>query len=157
MDTAAVGGAPRFDADTLVFGIGNSARGDDGLGWAFLDRAQGLPGFAAQAEYRYQLQVEDALLVARFEHIVFVDASREVLPDGFRWTLCRARAAPAFTTHELPPAAVLHYSQNLYTAAPDAWLLELQGYCWGLYEGLSERAAANLAAALDACFDPIPA
>jgi hydrogenase maturation protease len=157
MDAPVVCVPSRFGADTLVFGIGNSARGDDGLGWAFLERAQELPGFRAQAEYRYQLQVEDALLVARFRCVVFVDASRDRLPEGFRWTRCRARAAPAFTTHALPPAAVLHYSQSLYTATPDAWLLALQGYHWGLHEGLSAGAADNLAAALDSCRDVVPA
>ncbi|MEJ2400453.1 MAG: hypothetical protein P8Y52_03570, partial [Xanthomonadales bacterium] len=79
---------PRFGPDTLVFGIGNSARSDDGLGWAFLDRVERTPGFAGQAEYRYQLQVEDALLASRFEHVVFVDASRAELPGGFRWAPC---------------------------------------------------------------------
>jgi len=143
--------APRFGHGVLVFGIGNSGRGDDGLGWAFLDRVRTLPGFAAQAEYRYQLQVEDALLASRFERVVFVDASRDELPRGFRWTPCAARAAAEFTTHALTPSAVLHYCRTLYDAAPGADLLELQGYRWALGEGLSGAAADNLAAALVFC------
>jgi hydrogenase maturation protease len=148
---------PRFGADTLVFGIGNAGRADDGLGWAFLDRVRRAPGFAAQAEYRYQLQVEDALLASRFACVVFVDASREDLPGGYRWAPCAARPATAFTTHVLSPGAVLHYCRTLYGAAPRAELLALQGYRWDLHNGLSDRAAANLAAALEACRDPLPA
>ena len=157
MDAAVDACTGRFGADTLVFGIGNAGRADDGLGWAFLDRVRCKPGFAAQAEYRYQLQVEDALLASRFGHVVFVDASREELPGGYRWGPCAAQAASAFTTHVLPPAAVLHYCHTLYDAAPRAELRALQGYRWDLHNGLSERAAANLAAALAACRDPAPA
>ena len=143
--------APDFAAGTIVFGIGNSARGDDGLGWAFLDRVQELPGFAAQAEYRYQLQVEDALLAAQYERVVFVDASREALDGGFRWAPCAPRAGDAFTTHELPPSAVLHYARSLYGAEPAAGVLALQGVRWGLREGLSAEAEAGLEAALRFC------
>lgn len=146
------GAAPRaFGPGTLLLGIGNCGRGDDGLGWAFLDRARRRPGFAARAEYRYQLQVEDAALAAAFEHVVFVDASREDLPGGFRRAPCAPRPATEFTSHALAPSAVLHYCRQLYGAAPRAELLALQGYRWELHEGLSDRAAANLAAALDAC------
>ena len=157
MDAVVEAGRSRFGADTLVFGIGNAGRADDGLGWGFLDRIRRAPGFAAQAEYRYQLQVEDALLLSRFGHVVFIDASREPLPGGFRWTPCTARATAEFTTHVLPPAAVLHYARTLYDAAPRAELLALQGYRWDLHNGLSERAAANLSAALEASREPLPA
>jgi hydrogenase maturation protease len=142
---------PRFDTGTLVFGIGNSARGDDGLGWAFLDRVQDLPGFAAEAEYRYQLQVEDALLAARFERIVFVDACRDALDGGFRWAPCAPQAGATFTTHELTPSAVLHYARSLYGATPSAGVLTLQGSHWGLHDGLSAEATAALEAALRYC------
>lgn len=149
-------GAP-FGAGMLVFGIGNSARADDGLGWAFLDRLRAEPGFAAQAEYRFQLQVEDALLATRFDHVLFVDASCEDLPGGFHRAPCAARQADGFTTHELPPEAVLHYCRTLYGAEPRAETLALQGYRWDLHEGLSARAEANLAAALAACRPPVAA
>jgi len=142
---------PRFDARTLVLGIGNSARGDDGLGWAFLDRVQQLPGFAARAEYRYQLQVEDALLTTRFKRVVFVDACHDVLSGGFHWAPCSPRMGESFTTHELTPSAVLHYARSLYDATPAAGVLALQGRRWGLHEGLSAEAAAGLEAALRFC------
>ena len=142
---------PCFGPGMLVLGIGNSGRGDDGLGWAFLDRVQGQPGFAAQVEYRYQLQVEDAQLASRFERVVFVDASRTELSGGFDWAPCTARAGAEFTTHALAPSAVLHYCAELYGAAPRAELLAVQGYRWELHNGLSTRAAANLEAALEFC------
>ena len=44
----------------LIIGIGNSSRGDDGLGWAFLDTISQMQPLPGQLEYRYQLVVEDA-------------------------------------------------------------------------------------------------
>ena len=57
------------DPATLLIGIGNSGRQDDGLGWAFLDAVCSQPDLKAQCEYRYQLQIEDAELVSRFERV----------------------------------------------------------------------------------------
>ncbi|PSR08953.1 MAG: Ni/Fe hydrogenase, partial [Bacteroidetes bacterium] len=58
----------------LLLGIGNSGRADDGLGWAFAE------AFSDQAdlfevELRYQLQIEDALLISTYQRVVIVDAS----------------------------------------------------------------------------------
>ncbi|MEJ2577451.1 MAG: hydrogenase maturation protease [Gammaproteobacteria bacterium] len=148
---------PRFDAGTLLFGIGNSGRGDDGLGWAFVDAVRGQADFAAQAEYRYQLQVEDALLVSRFARVVIVDASAEELPGGYRWAPCAARAADEFTSHVLTPSAVLHYAAALYGATPRAGLLAIGGCRWELGAGLSATARHNLARALAFCGAPMGA
>ena len=41
---------PGLGPDDLVFGIGNCGRGDDGLGWAFLDRIRHEEGFECPAE-----------------------------------------------------------------------------------------------------------
>lgn len=134
--------------DTVLFGIGNSGRADDGLGWAFLDMIQKLPGFGGRAEYRYQLQVEDALLASRVRNVIFVDSSRSELGSGFAWNPCRPADDFQFTTHVLPPRAILHYCQHLYGKIPRANILEIQGYSWELHAGLSARAKANLASAL---------
>jgi Ni,Fe-hydrogenase maturation factor len=47
----------------LIVGIGNASRGDDGLGWKFLDllKERGFDDW--ELIYRYQLNVEDADLV----------------------------------------------------------------------------------------------
>lgn len=139
---------PDFGLDTVVFGIGNCARSDDGLGWAFLDAAKQRPGFQARPEYRYQLQVEDALLVSQMKHVVFVDSSRTELPGGFGWEACRAAADFEFTTHVLPPRAILHYCRTLYGREPRSHVLQIQGYRWDLGHGMSAAARENLVRAL---------
>lgn len=139
---------PSLGPDTVLFGIGNSGRSDDGLGWAFLDAVQQLPAFNACAEYRYQLQVEDALLASRMTRVIFIDSSRNELPGGFEWKPCTAAEDFEFTTHVLPPRAIMHYCRELYGKAPRADILGIQGYCWDLHIGLSAAAEANLARAL---------
>ncbi len=136
--------------DALVFGIGNSGRSDDGLGWAFLDRLQSMEEFRGRVEYRYQLQVEDAALVAEAEQVVFVDAYRGELPGGIRWQAGAPSADFQFSTHALAPRAVLSLCRDLYPATPPALLLMIQGDTWELETGLSAAAESRLERALEA-------
>jgi len=133
---------------TLLFGIGNSGRSDDGLGWVFLDRIQQETDFAGQLEYRYQLQVEDAALVRDAERVIFIDSYNGELPGGFQWTRCETSNDFQFTTHVLPPGGVLHFCQDLYGKKPRADLLMIQGMEWGLRLGLSSEARRHLEDAL---------
>ena len=117
---------------------------DDGLGWAFLDRILQQPGFRAHAEYRYQLAVEDAALVARAARVVFIDSFQGELDGGFAWQPCKPASEFEFTSHVLPPRAVMHYCRDLYGKTPPADLLMISGECWDLDIGLSETAKQNL-------------
>lgn len=133
---------------SLVFGIGNSGRCDDGLGWAFLDRIQAETGFNGALEYRYQLQVEDAALASQATRILFVDSYNGTLPGGFQWKPCKPSQDFEFTSHVLPPRAVMHFCRELYGKEPRADLLMIQGVSWGLGVGLSPQAASHLEDAL---------
>ena len=139
---------PVFGPDTLFFGIGNCSRSDDGLGWAFLDRILHDTDFQGRAEYRYQLGVEDAALVARANRVVFVDSYRGALDGGFAWQPCEGSGDFEFTSHVLPPRAVMHYCNDLYERHPPADLLMISGERWELDDGLSETARENLERAI---------
>lgn len=139
---------PGLGPDTLLFGIGNCGRADDGLGWAFLDRVRHEPGFASPTEYRYQLQVEDAAMIAHAGRVIFIDSYRGELSGGFRWSSCVASENFEFTTHVLPPRGVLYYCKTLYGGAPRAEILTIQGRDWGLRNGISAQARHNLERAL---------
>ena len=130
--------------ETILFGIGNSGRGDDGLGWAFLDRIQQESGFSGRIEYRYQLQVEDAALISRTKRVVFVDSYKGELPGGIQWKPCRPSGDFEFTTHVLPPRAVMFLCQDLYGKTPRADLLMIQGTSWDLRIGMSPEAELRL-------------
>jgi Ni,Fe-hydrogenase maturation factor len=62
---------------TLLIGIGNSGRADDGLGWAFLDEVEKTLPKNYDLEYRYQLQVEDAELISHYNTVFFIDAHKK--------------------------------------------------------------------------------
>ena len=136
------------NSETLLIGIGNSGRSDDGLGWAFLDRIQQEAAFDGGVEYRYQLQVEDAALISEMEHVIFIDSYRGELPNGFKLARCEPLSEFAFTTHVLPPGAVLFLCQDLYGRLPRADVLMIQGTSWDLQIGMSPEAEKRLEGAL---------
>lgn len=132
----------------LVIGIGNSGRGDDGLGWKFAEQAEELFNQSCDVEYRYQLQVEDAQLIEPYDAVVFVDATREAINAGFSMLPCRPSGDYFFSTHIQSPGTILSLAGFLYGKAPEAYLLTISGKDWGLKMFLSKEAEANLGAAL---------
>jgi len=126
----------------LVFGIGNPARQDDGLGPAFISRLEKARIHSLTLEADYQLQVEDALLFSEHQLVVVVDA----IKSG-RKPFVVKRIEPAedssFTTHHLSPEALLYLTQILYERSPEVWLLGIRGYKFSLGEKLSPKARAN--------------
>lgn len=135
---------------TLLLAIGNDARQDDGLGWAYARALEAQGGFGGAVEYRYQLQIEDADLIAQYDTAIFVDASKTALPEGYVFTRLAPALEFAFSTHALSPAAVLSLCETVYGRCPEAWLLAIAGEAWELEFGLSEAGERNLAAALAA-------
>jgi len=132
-----------IDNNILILGIGNSGRQDDGLGWAFLEfiETQSLP---LTIEYRYQLQIEDAELLTRFNTVIFVDATKENTKEGYIFKECRASEQYSFSTHALKPETIMYLAQSIYKHNPKAFILGIEGYNWELEIGLTAKAKANL-------------
>lgn len=133
--------------NTILIAIGNDARQDDGLGWAFAKAVETDGRFAGRIEYRYQLQVEDAELIAAYDCVVFVDASKESLPKGFEYQKLAPALEFAFSTHALSPASILALCQQVYSRSPDSWLMAIGGEEWELQFGLTEAGERRLKAA----------
>ena len=133
----------------LVIGYGNPGRLDDGLGPAFAERieALGLPGVAVESNY--QLNIEDAELVSRHETVVFADASVDAAePFGFH-ALQRKDPQVGFSSHSISAESLLGLAGELFSATPQAYALAIRGHEFDAFgERLSDRAAANLAAAV---------
>ena len=127
----------------VVLGIGNSGRQDDGLGWKFLDflNKEGIPN--AKLEYRYQLQIEDAELICHYDTVIFVDAVKDNLKQGFYYKICEPSDKFSFSTHALVPETVLFLSKKIYNHSPKAFVLGIHGYLWDLNIGLSKKAIIN--------------
>ena len=128
----------------IIFGIGNSGRQDDGLGWAFLDLLKKNEFEKASVEYKYQLQIEDAELIGKYDTVIFVDASKNDLINGYNFDACKASNKYSFSTHALVPETILYLSHHLYDHRPDAYILAIQGYEWELKNGLTKMAVENL-------------
>ena len=131
----------------LLIGIGNDSRGDDGLGWKFASEMEtAFPEM--NVAYRYQLQIEDAEFISGFDTVVFVDSTREALPNGFSWTRCEPLADVSFSTHRQPPGTIVYLARELFGSGVNAFVLAISGQDWGLHEGLSTEASHNLTLAL---------
>jgi hydrogenase maturation protease len=134
-----------------VLGIGNPGRHDDGLGAAAVERLKGrVRGITVDADY--QLNIEDALAVARHEVVIFVDAARG-MRRPFRFVPVRADGAVPAMSHALRPGAVLALAAELYDRRPEAWILAIRGHRWTIGEGLTAKAEANLGLAVEFLVD----
>src|SRR5215831_7789030 len=72
---------------SLIYGIGNVGRRDDGLGWAFIDRLEARrPRPRATLHRNYQLNLEDAHLISEFTRVLFVDATKDPAVSSFSLT-----------------------------------------------------------------------
>jgi hydrogenase maturation protease len=126
----------------LLIGIGNSGRGDDALGWKFIDEFSDLTDLF-DFEYRYQLQIEDAELVSKYDQVIFVDASHQEIENGFTFYECKAIPTSTFTTHRLTPETIVWLAQELFNAKPTGMVMAIEGTYWELHHGLSTQANEN--------------
>jgi len=128
---------------TIVFGIGNVGRQDDGLGWLFLDYLTEKQYNHLDLEYRYQLQIEDAELICNYDTVIFVDAVKSNVVEGFYFEKCKPSAKYGFSTHELAPETILYLAKSLYQHQPKTYILGIQGIQWNLEIGLTDKAILN--------------
>lgn len=138
----------RTEPTVLLVGIGNSGRGDDGLGWEFVERINALGLDSLDYEYRYQLQIEDALLISEYDIVIFIDASNEKLSGGFQMSRCISGSHSFISTHAQAPGAILYLSNKLYGKFPKAYVLAISGKEWELETKLSKEAQKNLDSAV---------
>lgn len=126
----------------LLIGIGNYGRSDDALGWKFIDEFSDLTDLF-DFEYRYQLQIEDAELVSKYDQVIFVDASHQPIEHGFNFYTCRPVPTSTFTTHQLSPETILWLTEELFNVKPKGMVMAIEGTYWELHHGLSSQANEN--------------
>lgn len=158
------------EAGDLVIGLGNSLRGDDGVGCWLAERA-GRWRPSPQVLTVQQLTPELAEPLARARRVLFVDAwlgplpgEAEAaavigLPPAKPWLQCLQPAAEATTadpaaphpsgafSHQLPPSELLAITALLYGRVPPAWLLLVPGFRFAHGDGLSRPLQRLLPAA----------
>ncbi|MBN1962503.1 MAG: hydrogenase maturation protease [Deltaproteobacteria bacterium] len=119
----------------LLYGFGNPGRQDDGLGVALVDELERLAIPNCSFEQNYQLNAEDALLISKFDIVIFVDASLRV--ENYSITPLTPALEIGFTTHAMNPASVVALCKELYGVLPQCYLFELHGCEWEMHEGIS--------------------
>lgn len=130
--------------NTLVIGIGNNTRQDDGLGWNFLELLE-TEGFNADnLLQKYQLMVEDSYLISAYKTVIFIDACKSELKGGFAFERIYPAEEVSFSTHSVPPNQILNLCKTIYAKNPKAYLMKIQGYNWDIGVGLSKPAKTNL-------------
>lgn len=134
--------------NTLIIGIGNNTRQDDGLGWCFLENLETAGFNKDHLLYKYQLMVEDAELIAQYKTVVFVDANKTALDNGFSIERVFPSKKVAFSTHAVPPNQILNLCATIYQKKPISYLLKIEGYQWDFNLELTKKALANLKKAL---------
>ncbi|CQD15374.1 hydrogenase maturation protease [Mycobacterium lentiflavum] len=130
---------------SLIYGIGNAGRQDDGLGWAFIDRLEQIrPQPRAHLRRTYQLSLEDADLISRFTRVLFVDATKDPAVKSFTVSRPEPKLDFSFTSHAISVPAILATTQQCFETVPHACLLAIRGYEWELQHGLTNAAEHNL-------------
>jgi hydrogenase maturation protease len=132
---------------TLLYGIGNDARQDDGLGIQCAERieswcrVEGVRGVDIEAGV--QLSVEDAATIAAYDRVVFLDASVGGSVD-FNFDRIAPEAESSISSHSLSPSDVLGVCQALYGRSPETYVLHIRGYGFELGEPMTAEAEGNL-------------
>ena len=132
----------KTDSRILMIGIGNNGRSDDALGWNFVDEFSTREDLF-DIEHRYQLQIEDALLITEYKKVIFVDASHKEYENGFSFYKCVPARTEAFTTHKLEPETVLWLANDLFNQSPEVYVMAISGVNWELHQGITDIAQKN--------------
>ena len=131
----------------VVFGWGNDARGDDGLGPVLLARVAAARWPDVTTIEDFQLQIEHALDLVGADMALFLDASVSA-PAPFAFREIEMRRDESHTTHALTPEALLEVSARaLGGKPPPSFMLAVRGESFELGEPLSAEAAERLEAA----------
>jgi hydrogenase maturation protease len=133
---------------TLVIGIGNTIRGDDGVGIRVAEQlAERYTGFDVLCVH--QLSPEHAETLAQYDRVVIVDAS--VATNVVRVTPLHAAAGTRLPrTHDVSPAGILALAATLYQTTPsETVLVEVPASACDFSEQLSSPTAALVQETID--------
>lgn len=138
-----------IEGNVLVYGYGNPARGDDGLGPALAAALEELDVPGITVESNYQLTIEDAVALSEHDAVIFVDADLTG-PEPFRFERVLPRRQLAFSSHSVTPDVLLALTDDIFAKKVPGYILGIRGYEFGMFfESLSHRAEKNLERALD--------
>jgi len=128
---------------TLIIGIGNPGRTDDGLGPVLAETVENWKIPEVTTTIDYQLNIEHAGEIAEADLVIFIDASVNVSPP-FSFYRVHPAAENEYTTHAMKPEAVLAACREVYGKLPPAYILAVRGDNFDFGENLSPEASGYL-------------
>jgi hydrogenase maturation protease len=131
---------------TVVIGIGNPLRGDDGIGWAVVEALTDVAvgwGVTAVATHQLLPELLDDLHAARV--VIFVDASVNGQPGSVAVTAVQPSPDGPASSHQIGPAVLLAMGVELYGRIPPAHLITITGQDFGFHEQLSPAVRKTIA------------
>ncbi|HRQ29735.1 MAG TPA: hydrogenase maturation protease, partial [Saprospiraceae bacterium] len=139
---------------TLIYGYGNPGRQDDGLGARFIDLCeewvQTIGTGQISLDCNYQLNIEDAEIIAGYEQVIFVDASIVDEIDSYKLEKIAAdNSSIEFSMHAVSVGFVLDLCQKIYLKFPETYVLHIKAYSFDFIEELTPAAQSNLEVAFE--------
>lgn len=136
---------------TLIIGIGNPLRGDDGLGWRVVEALRQMTSLKeVEAVTCHQLTPEMAEHLSRAQYVIFIDACAGSPPGEIRVNrLMAASSSDRSFTHCLDPQGLTQYCRQLYGNSPEGWTISMTGADYGYSESLSVAVESQLPALVD--------
>jgi len=88
-----------------------------------------------------------------YDYVCFVDAHTGNVAESVRLIQVESEFQASPFTHHLTPQSLISFCETLYANKPDAALLSVRGYHFGLSQQLSEETAELIPQALDLIWD----
>lgn len=132
----------------LLYAYGNPGRQDDGLGNCFIEimnkwiNDQSIANI--HTDSNYQLNIEDAETISRYDVVYFIDASTEEFIDFKITKVIPDNSKIEFTMHAVSPAFIVDLCKKIYHRSPETYLVHIKGYQWDFMENITSEAMQNL-------------
>ena len=131
----------------LIYGYGNPGRLDDGLGPALAEMVKKSEPEGIAFDSDYQLTIEDADEIAKYDVVVFADAD-VAGPEPFHFTRITPAANISFSTHSIRADSLISLARQIYGQEVEGYYLGIRGYEFNEFEErISVQAQENLTAA----------
>jgi hydrogenase maturation protease len=157
-----------MNAKTLIIGIGNSDRQDDGVGWHIVktlaerlgETVPADPGEIVEvqtdkADLMFVLQIypELAETMSHYERVCFVDAHTADVADEISWITLDPEYEKSPLTHHMSPRTLLSIGATIYDQMPEAILVSVRGYGFQFERDLTTRTRILAKEAIDRLWD----
>jgi hydrogenase maturation protease len=157
-----------MNAKTLIIGIGNSDRQDDGVGWHIVktlaerlgETVPADPGEIVEvrtdkADLMFVLQIypELAETMSHYERVCFVDAHTADVAEEISWIALDPEYEKSPLTHHMSPRTLLSIGATIYDQMPEAILVSVRGYGFQFERDLTPRTKILAKEAIDRLWD----